>query len=911
MSIKYRLLAAATLLILGLSLAFTSITCVKEQRALLQGLDEKLHLAACLAAESLPDNYHDRIMDGTSVSAKEYERIVDKNDKLCRECGLQYLWSCMIIGDQIVFTTATSPTKDVTKGDYAPFFARHRDPGAFAKVFKTMKPDYSSFHNEWGDGRMLLIPAVDSKGRRYCFGASVSFDEVNSALRQTLKSALALCGWVLAAGIMGSIALSTAITRRITLLTKAADSIAHGDMDQIIKPGGSCELKSLSHSISVMRDSIHQSISKLKSEIAERQSVEATLRKAEARYRILFEESPDGIAIINPKTARIVEFNESAHRQLGYSRAEFSRTRIFDLYASESTEDIRCRIAEAVSTGRADFETQMRTRTGEIRHVHVTAQILHLSLHPVYHCVWRDITERKAAEDALHASEMQFRSMSSAAQDAVIMMDDRGNISFWNDAAVRIFGYTAQEAIGRKLHDLIIPQRFYPAHIQAMPRFLSTGQGNAIGKLTELTALRKQGTEFPLELSLASFRQGGRWHAVGIIRDITKRKAAEEALKRANHALLAIKECTEALARARNESGLLKRICQIIVELDGVEMAWVVFSENDKIKSVHPAVRSVSDSDFKKRLKQAWGNALREEGPTIAAIRNRKAVIDRDLLKDSDEKTRARDSTSLIALPLVWKGRCLGALSIFSSRADAFNDEEVDLFTQLTTDLAYGIISLRTRAEHEQLQGELLKISERSKQIIAQELHDGLCQHLTGTALMSKLLQQRLAKTKNPEAELAEEICDLLTTAVNEARNMSHGLHPVKGGPSGLMDALAVMAGTVTKLFHVRCSFRCTTPVFIDSEVVATHLFRIAQESVSNAIKHGQAERVLMTLAYTGEGIALSVRDNGIGIPAEVPTEGMGMQIMRHRASAIGAAVTVRRSGKRGTLVQCTLPFDS
>lgn len=143
----------------------------------------------------------------------------------------------------------------------------------------------------------------------------------------------------------------------------------------------------------------------------------------------------------------------------------------------------------------------------------------------------RFIAERQTAEEALRKSEAQFRSISSAAQDAVVKIDDLGCISFWNEAANRMFGYTNQEAIGRNLHELIAPQRYHTAHQQAWPNFRMVGQGSSIGKLLEFSALRKDGVEFPVELSLASVRQGEEWHAVGIIRDITDRKRAENALQ--------------------------------------------------------------------------------------------------------------------------------------------------------------------------------------------------------------------------------------------------------------------------------------------------------------------------------------------------------------------------------------------
>lgn len=143
----------------------------------------------------------------------------------------------------------------------------------------------------------------------------------------------------------------------------------------------------------------------------------------------------------------------------------------------------------------------------------------------------RFIAERQMAEEALRKSEAQFRSISSAAQDAVVKIDDMGCISFWNEAANRMFGYANQEAIGRNLHELIAPQRYLAAHQQAWPNFRAVGQSESVGKLLEFYALRKDGVEFPVELSLASVRQGEEWHAVGIIRDITDRKRAENALQ--------------------------------------------------------------------------------------------------------------------------------------------------------------------------------------------------------------------------------------------------------------------------------------------------------------------------------------------------------------------------------------------
>jgi PAS domain S-box-containing protein len=150
---------------------------------------------------------------------------------------------------------------------------------------------------------------------------------------------------------------------------------------------------------------------------------------------------------------------------------------------------------------------------------------------PNVQSIIRDITERKRAEQALRLSEARLRGITDSAQDAILMMDPRGEITFWNAAAESMLGYRNEEAIGKNLHRLLAPERYHPAHHAALPEFLRTGRGNAIGVTLELTARRKDGCEIAIDLSLSGIRLNEEWHAIGIIRDITERKRAELALR--------------------------------------------------------------------------------------------------------------------------------------------------------------------------------------------------------------------------------------------------------------------------------------------------------------------------------------------------------------------------------------------
>jgi len=145
--------------------------------------------------------------------------------------------------------------------------------------------------------------------------------------------------------------------------------------------------------------------------------------------------------------------------------------------------------------------------------------------------ITQDITERRQAIDSLRESESRLKAITDSAQDSILMMDPHGKVFFWNPAAERTFGYTKEEAVGRDLHLLIAPVRYHEAHRSAFPGFLGSGTGAAVGKTLELAALRKDGTEITVSLSLSAVRLHDAWYAVGILRDISDQKKAEKELQ--------------------------------------------------------------------------------------------------------------------------------------------------------------------------------------------------------------------------------------------------------------------------------------------------------------------------------------------------------------------------------------------
>jgi signal transduction histidine kinase len=218
---------------------------------------------------------------------------------------------------------------------------------------------------------------------------------------------------------------------------------------------------------------------------------------------------------------------------------------------------------------------------------------------------------------------------------------------------------------------------------------------------------------------------------------------------------------------------------------------------------------------------------------------------------------------------------------------------------------------VRQITERERLERELLSVSEREQRRIGQDLHDSLCQHLTGTALAAQSLAEKLAARDVPDAGAAHQLVELVADAISQARNLAKGLNPVEMHSDGLMEALDEFASSTSQLFKISCSFACDYPVLIGDAGAAGQLYRIAQEAVSNAIKHGQATRVAISLDEHEDGAVLSVHDNGIGFPETLPgSDGMGLRIMSHRAKVIGASLDIQRNPAGGTTVVCTFPPD-
>jgi len=238
--------------------------------------------------------------------------------------------------------------------------------------------------------------------------------------------------------------------------------------------------------------------------------------------------------------ARLIYVNKAACKSLGYSQKELLSMTAHDIEPMLTNEKWTDHWQDLKKRKTFMFESLHKTKDGRIFPVELTVNFVEFE-GKEYNCAFaRDITKRKQIADALERSEQTFRAISNAAVNAIIVMNNDGNISYWNPAAEKIFGYTSEEAIGKELHLFLAPRKYHDDYIRGFGRFKQTGEGPAVGVHSELSALRKDGTEFPIEVSTSSALIGGKWHAVGIVRDITERKRAEDELKKSHDNLRAL-----------------------------------------------------------------------------------------------------------------------------------------------------------------------------------------------------------------------------------------------------------------------------------------------------------------------------------------------------------------------------------
>jgi two-component system CheB/CheR fusion protein len=468
-----------------------------------------------------------------------------------------------------------------------------------------------------------------------------------------------------------------------------------------------------------------------------------------------------------------------------------------------------------------------------------------------------DITERKKVADAV---VRRLAAIVESSVDAIFSKNLDGTIQTWNRGAEHLYGYTAEEAVGRSVHMLVPEDRTEEWHtIMAHLR-----RGESVERLAT-ERVRKDEQRVAVSLTISPLRDGSGKvvSASTIARDIGERKRAEQTLRDREDRLRAILDTAADAILTVDQGGIIQSVNPAAQRMFGYTAAEMI-GQN---------VEMLMPSPYRDEHDGYLARYLRTREKRIIGI-------------GREVEARRKDS------------------SVFPVDLAVSEIEHLKLFT--------GIIRDNTRRK--ELEREVVEIASLEQRRIGQDLHDSVGQELTALNLLAKDLAEALRTDAAKASPLLERMIEGLQRGQLELRAVLRGLLPVPVDSEGLMASLTDLANHTQKEGKAMCVFDCPKPVSVADNLTATHLYLIAQEAVHNAVKHAQAQRIRITL-QADEGLVLRVQDDGIGIPTPLPSPfpreegkgGWGIRIMRNRAAIIGAKFTIESAEPTGTVVTCVL----
>lgn len=575
--------------------------------------------------------------------------------------------------------------------------------------------------------------------------------------------------------------------------------------------------------------------------------------ESEALYRTIFERAADGILLVSPEGV-ILEANPQFCHDTDYARD--------DLIGMDCRELVMPGRQHRVEENLRKL-SQKRTLTGSGFHMRSDGTVFpheyrlrRLDDGRIL-MLTRNITERIQFEEAARQHTSMIHGLFDNNTSGVARFDDKFRLVDVNPALSEMTGIAEEKLIGspaaslavsedrQRLSTLLRAMRTGAGYEKSLPFRLRGKDGRTIHVHAAPTALHRRGRR--------DFLQG-----ILILTDITGRIEAEEALRKKSSFNQALLASTGAFIAVLDSKGR-------VVEVNPAAERMMAVPAKDLIGKT-PWQLGIMKPDEIISSRQRFRRLLQGE----------ESIASKLSLKSRDGQVRTIELISTAILKPGAQG-------------------EVDNIICIGADVT----------EREQLQRVVLQISEKEQERIGHDLHDGIGQALCGIGSMMESLEAGLA---GPQRKQAARILEVLQTAVKDVRRLSHGLSPSAVKNRGLAGALKLLAETVRENFRTACDCEIDDTVAVGDAEAETHLYRIAQEAVSNAMRHGKPSKVRIRLKRTAPGAALlAVGDNGRGfnVKATRRKEGIGLRVMEYRAGLVGGGLSISSTLKHGTEVRC------
>lgn len=703
-------------------------------------------------------------------------------------------------------------------------------------------------------------------------------------------------------------------------------------------------------------------------DITIRKQAEQALRESERRLRAVQELSPDGFVILRPvrdscgsvKDFLFVYENEALARMNGTDPREIAGRSLLDMFPNHDDSPFHAAYKQVAQTGEAKI-VEAPYQGGSIpKPTWFRAAVVPMGSDIAI--LVQDTTERKKMEEELRRSrdELELRvgertkeliatnqahrekaEIIDLAHDAIFVREFAGAINFWNKGAQQTYGFAREEALGKDSHLLLNTE--LPIAIEEIQRIVrERGEWNS-----ELNQRKKNGERIVVD-SRWAFSIGTDGNPAGFLevnRDITGRKTAEEEFRKADRAFRTLSECNHAMVRETDEMELFRQVCRIMVGIGRYRMAWVGFAENDESKSLRPIVCAGHDDGYLDQAKITWADTDRGRGPAGTCIRTGKMAISQNALTNPlftpwRSEAIKRGYASSISLPLIVESKVIGALTVYATEPDAFDEAEAGLLAKLADNLSFGVGAIRLTQKRRRSEQELRTYASRLETTNA-ELQEF-------AFIASHDLQEPLRKiqtfcdlaVRNCSCGLDAKTEDYLERIASSAGRMRQLLHDLlefsritsRAQPFATTD-LRVAAHEAAEVFDPLIKETgCRLDIHELPSIEADHsqMIHLFQNLIGNSLKYRRDEipHIKIDGAVGNDGFCeIFVEDNGIGFDphysdlifkpfqrlhkrGEYSGTGMGLSICRKIVERHGGTISADGEPGKGAVFTIRLPLE-
>ena len=622
----------------------------------------------------------------------------------------------------------------------------------------------------------------------------------------------------------------------------------------------------------------------------------------------IVESSQDGIISYSPD-GFILSWNPGAQKLLGYSPAEIIGRHATVIVPDERLVEFEGTLL-AVKSGAtvAPYDTLRRHKDG-------SSVAMELTVSPImdggrviaFTAIWRDISGRKRAEEQLRRNHKTFYDLIKDNPFGIYVIDADFVLREVSLGAQKVFS-NVRPLLGRDFAEvlrIVWPEPFASEAINLFRHTLETGEPFVSPSTVERRHDIGEIESYDWRIERINMPDG-RFGAVCYFYDLSERQRWEAALRESEERFRAmVTASSDVVYRMSPDYREMRPLDGrgIVASTETGSRTWLheyIHPEDQPqvMAAINEALRIRSMFAMEHRVRRVdgtWGWMLSRAVPMLDA--NGEIVEWFGASADVTERKEAEEVIRKLNEELEARVAARTAALLISTES----------LMRSTADVA------KANEERRHLQDEVLRTSEAERARIGEDLHDDLGQQLAGIWCLSLAMQKNLETQSSPEAAAAARISEHLGKSLALTRSLARGLHPVAAEAGGLVAALRELADRSSELFTVRCRLVCRDPVDIHDPAMATHLYRIAQEAVTNACKHGHAKHIHIALSTTPKRLKLSVSDDGRSIPKpdDAGNGGMGIRIMNFRAESLGGSLVFHWKPGGGSRVSCTIPFST